>query len=278
MGDLDIELWPKEAPMAVRNFVQLCLEGYYDHTPFHRLVKDFMVQGGDPTGTGDGGDSIYGHPFKDEFHSRLRFHHRGLVACANQNKPHTNGSQFFITLDRADHMDKKSTIFGKVVGDTLYNLVRFNELETDDDDRPLDPPRLLRADVLLNPFDDIIPRTTREEKEAAAVAERKRKEEEKRGARKGAKNFKLISFGDEAEEEEAAEVEAAAKMKIKSAHDALEDEKLSKQAAVEVDLARYVCVCVLLCFDAYSFINYVRCLQGERSDQREEEWWYWWGW
>ena len=64
VGDIDIELWSKEAPKACRNFVQLCMEGYYDNTIFHRLVKDFIVQGGDPTGTGEGGESIYGKPFK----------------------------------------------------------------------------------------------------------------------------------------------------------------------------------------------------------------------
>merc|ERR1711937_312312 len=75
-GDIDVELWPKEAPLACRNFVQLCMENYYDATIFHRVVPGFIIQGGDPTGTGMGGDSIYGKPFKDEFHSRLRFTHR----------------------------------------------------------------------------------------------------------------------------------------------------------------------------------------------------------
>lgn len=197
-----------------------------------------MVQGGDPTGTGDGGESIYGRPFKDEFHSRIKFNHRGLIACANQNAPNTNGAQFFITLDRTDHLDRKATVFGKITGDTVYNLMRFNELEVGDDDRPGDPPVLLRADVLLNPFDDIKPRVSREAKEAAKAAEAKEKESKIKNARKGAKNFKLISFGDEAEEEEAAEIKAASKMKITSAHDALEDAKLSKEAAVEIDLTK----------------------------------------
>ena len=116
LGDIDIELWPKEAPKAVRNFVQLCQEGYYDGTLFHRVIKDFMVQGGDPTGTGTGGQSIYGRPFRDELHTRLRFDHRGIVGCANANAPDTNGSQFFITLDRADALQRKYTIFGKVAG------------------------------------------------------------------------------------------------------------------------------------------------------------------
>lgn len=64
IGDIDIELWGKECPLACRNFIQLCMEGYYDNTIFHRIVKEFMVQGGDPTGTGTAGDSIYGEPFK----------------------------------------------------------------------------------------------------------------------------------------------------------------------------------------------------------------------
>ena len=70
-GDIDIELWSKETPLACRNFVQLCMENYYDATIFHRLVPGFIIQGGDPTGTGMGGDSIYGKPFKDEIHSRV---------------------------------------------------------------------------------------------------------------------------------------------------------------------------------------------------------------
>lgn len=75
-GDLEIELWVNETPLACRNFIQLSLEGYYDNTIFHRLIKGFMIQGGDPTGTGEGGESIYERPFRDEFHSRLRFSHR----------------------------------------------------------------------------------------------------------------------------------------------------------------------------------------------------------
>ncbi|KAK2079026.1 hypothetical protein QBZ16_002716 [Prototheca wickerhamii] len=226
----------KEAPKAVRNFVQLCLEGYYDGTPFHRVIKDFMVQGGDPTGTGTGGESIYGRPFKDEIHSRLRFTHRGLVACANRNEPHTNGSQFFITLDATPQLDRKYTIFGRVAGDTLYNLLRFNDVEVDADDRPEDAVTLRRADVLWNPFEDIAPRVDREAREAAAAeAAQRAAREAKEARRKGAKNLSLISFGDEAEADEEA---AAAPIHIASAHDVLEDPRLKKEAAVEVDLGR----------------------------------------
>lgn len=112
-GEIEIELWSKETPKACRNFVQLCLEGYYDGTIFHRIVPGFVVQGGDPTGTGEGGESVYGEQFKDEFHQRLRFTRRGLVGMAS-NGANTNGSQFFFTLDISDELNKRHTLFGKV--------------------------------------------------------------------------------------------------------------------------------------------------------------------
>ena len=90
------------------------MEGYYDNTVFHRLIKGFMVQGGDPTGTGQGGESIYGQAFNDEFHSRLKFSHRGLLAMANCGEANDNASQFFLTLDACSWLDKKHTIFGTI--------------------------------------------------------------------------------------------------------------------------------------------------------------------
>ena len=111
---LDVELWPKEAPLACRNFLQLALEGYYDNTLVHRVVKGFMVQMGDASGTGQGGASIYDdQPFKTEAHGRIKFNHRGQVAMASSG-PRGNLSQFFITLDKCDWLDGKHTIFGKV--------------------------------------------------------------------------------------------------------------------------------------------------------------------
>lgn len=98
-GEIHVELWTKETPKACRNFIQLCLENYYDNCIFHRIIAGFMIQTGDPTATGTGGDSSYGAPFVDEFHSRLKFSHRGLVAMANVKK-NDNKSQFFITLDK----------------------------------------------------------------------------------------------------------------------------------------------------------------------------------
>ncbi|XP_053502140.1 spliceosome-associated protein CWC27 homolog isoform X1 [Ictalurus furcatus] len=227
-GDIDIELWSKEAPKACRNFIQLCMEGYYNGTIFHRVVPDFIIQGGDPTGTGTGGESIYGRPFKDEFHSRLRFIRRGLVAMANAG-PHDNGSQFFFTLGRADELNNKHTIFGKVTGDTVYNMLRLAEVECDGDERPLKPHKIRTTEVLHSPFDDIVPRETRVKKE-------KHKEEAKKSQSKATKNFSLLSFGEEAEEEEemVTQVSQTMKGKSKSSHDLLKDDpKLSSVPVVD---------------------------------------------
>ncbi|XP_041742727.1 spliceosome-associated protein CWC27 homolog [Coregonus clupeaformis] len=220
-GDIDIELWSKEAPKAARNFVQLCLEGYYDGTPFHRVVPEFIVQGGDPTGTGTGGESIYGRPFKDEFHSRLRFNRRGLVAMANAG-PHDNGSQFFFTLGRADELNNKHTIFGKVTGDTVYNMLRLAEVECDQEERPLNPHKIRTTEVLHSPFDDIIPRETKKSKKDED------KKEGKKSQSKATKNFSLLSFGEEAEEDEemVTQVSQTLKGKSKSSHDLLKDDPL----------------------------------------------------
>ncbi|CAI5535987.1 unnamed protein product [Closterium sp. Naga37s-1] len=228
LGDLDIELWPREAPKAVRNFVQLCLEGYYDKTIFHRIITGFMVQGGDPTGSGTGGESIYGEPFKDEFHSRLRFSHRGLVACANAGAPHSNGSQWFFTLDRCDWLDKKHTIFGKITGDTIFNAVRLGEVDTDDNDRPFDPPSIISVEVIWNPFEDIVPRTLPARQQQETVAKSRGRDKEKRRQQqsevKGTKQLNLLSFGEEAEEEEAQLEEA--NLRMRSSHDVLKDPRL----------------------------------------------------
>ncbi|KAK4372899.1 hypothetical protein RND71_008283 [Anisodus tanguticus] len=221
-GPIDIELWPKEAPKAVRNFVQLCLEGYYDNTIFHRVIKSFLVQGGDPTGTGTGGESIYGGVFPDEFHSRLRFKHRGLVACAGAGSPNSNASQFFMTLDRSDFLDKKHTIFGKVTGDSIYNLVALGEVETGKDDRPVDPPpKILSVEVLWNPFEDIVPRAKPAKALPSGVTI-----EKKDAKQKATKKLNLLSFGEEAEEEEKELVAVSAR--IRSSHDVLDDPRLLK--------------------------------------------------
>lgn len=110
-GDIKIQLFADKAPMTVNNFIFLAREGFYDNTTFHRVLQDFMAQGGDPTGTGSGGP---GYQFEDEFHPDLTFTEAGLLAMANSG-PGTNGSQFFITYAPTDWLNFKHTIFGKVV-------------------------------------------------------------------------------------------------------------------------------------------------------------------
>ncbi|XP_047513760.1 spliceosome-associated protein CWC27 homolog isoform X1 [Pieris napi] len=225
VGDIDIELWTKETPKACRNFIQLCMEGYYNGTIFHRVVPDFIVQGGDPNGDGTGGESIYGEPFKDEFHSRLRFNRRGLVAMANAGK-NDNGSQFFFTLAATPELQNKHTIFGKVIGDSIYNVLKLTEGLIGPDERPEHAHKITGATVQINPFTDIIPRVT--EKIVDEPKKKKKKE------RQGVKNFGLLSFGEEAEEEEGEAMEYRGKPK--STHDLLSDPKLSSKTAAELEL------------------------------------------
>lgn len=203
-GDIDIELWSKEAPKACRNFIALAMEGYYDGIIFHRVVPDFLVQTGDRTGTGAGGESFFGEQFEDEIHPRLRFAHRGLVAMANNGKKNSNDSQFIITLDRADELHGKHTLFGRCVGDTIYNVMKIGAMELDDNGRPLYPPKIKSVRIIDNPFDDIVPRITAEEKRAQQRARQAViREREEAARRKGAKkDTKLLSFGADAEEGE----------------------------------------------------------------------------
>ncbi|XKL65346.1 hypothetical protein PGB90_008766 [Kerria lacca] len=233
-GDIDIELWSREAPKACRNFVQLCLEGFYDGVIFHRVVKKFIAQTGDPTGTGYTSESIYGAPFKDEIHSRLRFVRRGLVALANNGKD-DNGSQFFFTLASTPELQGKHTIFGKVVGDTLYNLIKLDEVMVDNDDRPVYETKIIKTEVLDNPFNDIIPRDANKNKKIIPVHKEKEKKQ-------GVKNYKLLSFGEEAEEDELETITVTKKYegKSKSTHDILDDPKLSKQTIKDEECTKYV--------------------------------------
>ena len=109
-GDIVIELFADKVPNTVNNFVFLAREGFYDDTTFHRVIPDFMAQGGDPTGTGRGGP---GYRFADEFHSGLRHDKPGILSMANAG-PNTNGSQFFITHGPTPHLDNRHAVFGQV--------------------------------------------------------------------------------------------------------------------------------------------------------------------
>eukprot|EP00770_Monocercomonoides_exilis_P013692 MONOS_13639.1-p1 / transcript=MONOS_13639.1 / gene=MONOS_13639 / organism=Monocercomonoides_exilis_PA203 / gene_product=peptidyl prolyl cis trans isomerase-like / transcript_product=peptidyl prolyl cis trans isomerase-like / location=Mono_scaffold00856:25702-26542(+) / protein_length=239 / sequence_SO=supercontig / SO=protein_coding / is_pseudo=false len=212
-GDIVVELWAKEAPKACRNFIQHCLTGYYDNTIFHRIVKGFCIQGGDPTGTGEGGESIYGKPFALEFHSRLKFNHRGIVAMATPasergiQEVNLNGSQFFITLDKCEWLDRMHTIFGKVSFDTIFTVTTIGEVECDAHDRPFYPPKLLRAEVITNPFGGMenavmVPRPLSKEELAAQqekmneIKNNEKKKEAERQTVRGTtrRDAKLLSF------------------------------------------------------------------------------------
>ncbi|MGR3972987.1 MAG: peptidylprolyl isomerase [Candidatus Rhabdochlamydia sp.] len=113
-GSFEIELFSEQAPKTCENFLKLAEKGYYNGTLFHRVIPNFMIQGGDPQGNGTGGESIWGHAFEDEFHPSLKFDKEGILAMANRG-PHTNGSQFFITTTPTSWLNNKHTIFGKVV-------------------------------------------------------------------------------------------------------------------------------------------------------------------
>jgi peptidyl-prolyl cis-trans isomerase B (cyclophilin B) len=110
-GTIELELYPQHAPKTVNNFVFLAREGFYDGVTFHRVISNFMIQGGDPTGTGRGGP---GYKFEDETQGNPLRHERGVISMANAG-PNTNGSQFFITHAPQPHLDGKHTVFGKVV-------------------------------------------------------------------------------------------------------------------------------------------------------------------
>lgn len=109
-GDIELELYAQHAPNTVNNFVTLANDGFYDGVTFHRVIPNFMVQGGDPTGTGRGGP---GYQFTDEFHQNPLRHERGVISMANAG-PNTNGSQFFLTHAPQPHLDGRHTVFGKV--------------------------------------------------------------------------------------------------------------------------------------------------------------------
>jgi cyclophilin family peptidyl-prolyl cis-trans isomerase len=134
-GEMIADLFADKAPATVNNFVFLAREGYYDDTTFHRVIPDFMVQGGDPTGTGRGGP---GYKFADEFHPDLRHDSAGVLSMANAG-PNTNGSQFFITHGPTPHLDGKHAVFGKLADQaSLDVLLSIRERDPMTDPQPGD--------------------------------------------------------------------------------------------------------------------------------------------
>jgi len=136
-GNIEFELYPRETPKAVTNFIGLTLQGYYNKLTFHRIVKNFMIQTGDPTASGSGGRSYFGSEFEDECTSELKHNSPGIVSMANRG-PHTNTSQFFITTVATPWLDGKHTLFGKVI-DGMDVVYEIGTVETDRMEKPVKP-------------------------------------------------------------------------------------------------------------------------------------------
>ncbi|XP_055324360.1 RING-type E3 ubiquitin-protein ligase PPIL2 [Sitodiplosis mosellana] len=183
LGPLNIELYCDTVPRTCENFMRHCQNGYYDGTIFHRSIKNFMIQGGDPTKTGRGGKSIWGEKFEDEILPNLSHTGRGILSMANSG-PNTNGSQFFITYRSCRHLDGKHTIFGKLVGG-LDTLNEMEKIEVDNKDRPIEDIVIEKCILFVDPFQEADEMLAKEradelEKQQKAVAdEKKRKERNK---------------------------------------------------------------------------------------------------
>ncbi|KFY26787.1 hypothetical protein V493_03885 [Pseudogymnoascus sp. VKM F-4281 (FW-2241)] len=146
MGTIVVELYAEHAPKTCQNFSTLAQRGYYNNLLIHRIIPNFMIQTGDPTGTGRGGSSIYGEKFADEISPELKHTGAGILSMANSG-PNTNGSQFFITLAPTPWLDGKHTIFGRVTRG-LGVLKRMGLVKTGAEDRPVEEVSVLRAYVL----------------------------------------------------------------------------------------------------------------------------------
>lgn len=142
-GTIVFALKPEVATKACENFEGLVKKGYYNGISFHRIIKGFMIQGGDPTGTGRGGQSIYGQPFEDEFKPNVMFNKAGILAMANAGR-NTNGSQFFITTVATPHLNGRHTIFGEVV-EGMDVVKKLENVVTDGKDTPMQPQKIIKA-------------------------------------------------------------------------------------------------------------------------------------
>lgn len=145
-GELELELFPDVAPLAVENFTKHVKNGYYNKIAFHRIIHNFMIQGGDPTESGRGGESIWHKPFKDEFKNKT-FNEAGILAMANAGR-NTNGSQFFITTAPTPWLNGHHTIFGKVTKNSMQTLMKLGSVATmgrNGGDRPLERQEIIKA-------------------------------------------------------------------------------------------------------------------------------------
>ncbi|XP_053326893.1 RING-type E3 ubiquitin-protein ligase PPIL2 [Spea bombifrons] len=169
-GDLNLELYCDKTPKTCENFIKLCKKNYYDGTIFHRSIRNFVIQGGDPTGTGTGGESCWGKPFKDEIKPNLSHTGRGVLSMANSG-PNTNKSQFFITYRSCTYLDAKHTVFGRVVGG-FDTLTAMENVDTDiKTDRPKEEIRIETTTVFVDPYEEA-------DVQVAAEREKAKKQEE----------------------------------------------------------------------------------------------------
>lgn len=152
LGQLNIELHCNMVPKICENFLKHCANGYYDGTVFHRSIRHFMIQGGDPTGTGKGGESIWGGTFDDHFKPNLTHTGRGVLSMANSGS-NTNKSQFFFTFRSCKHLDRKHSVFGKIVGG-LDTLDKMEAIETNKHDKPKIEIRLEKCTVFVDPYEE----------------------------------------------------------------------------------------------------------------------------
>ncbi|ORZ17894.1 cyclophilin-like domain-containing protein [Absidia repens] len=153
LGDLKIEVFCEAVPNTAENFLALCASGYYNNNLMHRNIKGFMLQTGDPTGTGKGGNSIWGRKFNDEIRSTLKHNARGIVSMANSGA-NTNGSQFFITYGKQPHLDTKYTVFGKVIDGADTTLDAIEKVPVDEKHRPIQELRIKNVTIHANPIAD----------------------------------------------------------------------------------------------------------------------------
>ncbi|KAF4123285.1 peptidyl-prolyl cis-trans isomerase-like 2 [Geosmithia morbida] len=173
LGDLTLELHPEFAPKAVWNFVQLSKKGYYRGVSFHRNIPRFMIQGGDPSGTGKGGVSIWGKYFNDEFDGPLTHNARGTMSMANKGK-NTNSSQFFITYKATPHLDRKHTVFATVI-EGLDTLTKMEATPVDGTtNRPLRDITISDVVVYVDPFEEFQKQRDHQDRQEQEAAEIKR--------------------------------------------------------------------------------------------------------
>jgi peptidyl-prolyl cis-trans isomerase-like 3 len=149
-GDIKCEIFCEDAPRSAKNFLALSAMGYYDNTLFHRNIKGFIIQGGDPTGTGRGGNSIYGKFFDDEINPILKHDRRGILSFANSGN-NTNGSQFFISYSKQTDLDGKYSIFGKVI-DGFETLDFLEREQVGKNNRPLNECKINSVTIHSNPI------------------------------------------------------------------------------------------------------------------------------